>query len=232
MNFIDCIGNSGMLGHGEPPMDGYVDITRYVPCDGDRILKNPYLDRVLEIVDTIKQSGAEPGLELLKYRNELISEYAFSIPVYPALKIIADSAPIVEIGAGSGYWAWCLTQMGVVVHAIDSRPPGENDPLLWNESNRWFEDSWVSIIEGDERTLAGYGSWTLFMAWPEIHSPMAASALRIYRNSGGHRLIYIGDPRSSGDEDFHIELSNLRVEMDFKMPGWPGIGDRMMVYTW
>jgi hypothetical protein len=213
-------------------MNEYTDITEYIPVDGDRRLKNPYLDRVLEIIGMLKESGADVKSELAMYRPELIAEYSFSIPVYPALKIIADAGPIVEIGAGSGYWAWCLTQMGAEVHAIDSRPPGENDPLLWNEGNRWFEDSWVTIIEGDERALAGYSSCTLFMAWPEIHSPMAVNSLRMYRNAGGRRLIYIGDPKSSGDDDFHLELSSLQKEIEFKLPGWPCIGDKTVSYTW
>jgi hypothetical protein len=157
---------------------------------------------------------------------------SFSIPVYPALSLIARYGPLVEIGAGSGYWAWCLARMGVDVVPIDARPPGENDPLVWDEANLWFDDSWVSIIEGDERALAGYSDRTLFMSWPDINRPFALNALRVYREAGGSRLIYLGDAKSSGDEAFHRALAALHQVTKYRMPGWPGIDDYVIQYAW
>jgi len=60
---------------------------------------------------------------LLEYRPELIAKYAFSIPVIGILEIIADYSPLVEVGAGTGYWAMCLTEVGAEIDAFDLQPP-------------------------------------------------------------------------------------------------------------
>ncbi|HOO73571.1 MAG TPA: hypothetical protein PK926_17560 [Spirochaetota bacterium] len=206
------------------------DITEYIPCTGDRLLKNPYLDAVIEAIAALKEKGGDVKSALYLQRQEFITEYAFSIPVYPILEAVARFGPIVELGAGTGYWAWCLHQIGVDVVAIEKRPPGEENPWLWNEGNRWFNDTWFPLVEGDERALRDYPERTLLMAWPEIHDPMAANALRLYRNAGGRRLLYIGDPGSSGDEAFHRERALFPEEMRLRLPGWPGVEEWMFVH--
>lgn len=48
--------------------------------------------------------------------------YAFAAPNSRALKALAELSPIVEVGAGVGYWALLLKQAGVVVVATDELP--------------------------------------------------------------------------------------------------------------
>lgn len=48
--------------------------------------------------------------------------YAFAAPNNRALKALADEVPIVEVGAGVGYWALLLKQAGVSVTATDELP--------------------------------------------------------------------------------------------------------------
>lgn len=43
-----------------------------------------------------------------------------------ALDALAERAPLLEIGAGLGYWAAALRARGVSVHAVDSHPPGSS----------------------------------------------------------------------------------------------------------
>ena len=206
-------------------------IVQYSPCREDLSLDNPYLKDVLALINDIKKRHVNDSeLELLKYRNEYIMKYAFSIPVYPALNAIAAFEPLVEIGAGTGYWAWCLAQMGADVHAYDIRPPGENDPWLWNEGNRWFDDTWFHVEQGDESIVDRYPDRSLMLAWPELHDHAAYRALSLYRQAGGTRLIYLGDPGSSGDSAFHTALSEYRKVYEYSMPCWPGINERCSIY--
>merc|ERR1712185_199770 len=46
-----------------------------------------------------------------------------SVPSTPTLKALAKLGPIVEVGAGSGYWAAMLKERKVDVLAYDIEPP-------------------------------------------------------------------------------------------------------------
>ena len=50
-----------------------------------------------------------------------------------ALKALAGVAPLIEVGAGTGYWALQLRHMGVAVSAVDSHPPGAQTGNLWHK---------------------------------------------------------------------------------------------------
>ena len=47
---------------------------------------------------------------------------AFAVPSERALDLLASYAPLVEMGAGTGYWARLLQLRGVQVAAFDSVP--------------------------------------------------------------------------------------------------------------
>jgi hypothetical protein len=207
------------------------NITEFILTPEEQLIQNPYLEEICGIINRLRASlEGDISLELLNYRQDLIARYAFSIPVYPILAIIKEYSPIVELGAGTGYWAWCLTQMGADITAFDRRPPGEGNPWLWHEGNRWFDETWSNVHEGDESVLAAYPGHSLLLIWPEIHDPMACRALNIYREAGGRILIYIGDPGSSGGRDFHEKLREFRMVLEMEMPSWPGIHERLFVY--
>ena len=50
-------------------------------------------------------------------------EYAYAVPNEAALDALRDLGPVVEAGAGTGYWAWALRKRGGDVRAFDSAPP-------------------------------------------------------------------------------------------------------------
>lgn len=59
-------------------------------------------------------------------RSALVKRYSWAIPspesIEWMLKVL-DGRPVVEIGCGTGYWAWLLEQAGVDVNAYDHKPP-------------------------------------------------------------------------------------------------------------
>lgn len=61
---------------------------------------------------------------LLDYKARNISTRLFSwaIPNKKAIDICSNYGPIVEVGAGTGYWAWLLRKQGVSVEALDILP--------------------------------------------------------------------------------------------------------------
>ena len=55
----------------------------------------------------------------LQIRDHLSRKYAFGVPGNDALDCLARYGPLVEIGAGTGYWARCLRERGVDIFAYD-----------------------------------------------------------------------------------------------------------------
>lgn len=51
--------------------------------------------------------------------NSLCEKYAWAVPDERALRIISYFSPIVEMGAGKGYWASLLRNRGVDIIAFD-----------------------------------------------------------------------------------------------------------------
>jgi hypothetical protein len=210
------------------------NIIHYKPCPDDYRISNPYLKKIRELIDCNSVDGEERIASiLLSRRNDFVTEYSFTIPYYEVLKKISDYTPIVEIGAGSGYWAGCLNELGGDVIAYDSFPPGEHTPWEWYKGNPWFDDSWYHILEGDESSAALHPERSLFMAWPMPMSPMAYNALYLYKQNGGKTLIYIGDPNpaSSGDEHFYELLSKHKEIVNMDLYSWPGISEKLMIYS-
>lgn len=207
------------------------DITRFTDHDGERRISNPYLEEVLSLLSEHRKSKREDLLALLcEARPDFISRFAFSIPTIGVIDEIATRSPLVEIGAGGGYWARCLREAGADIIAYDRRPPGEEAPWDWREGNQWFDDTWFLVQEGDESMAGLYPERSLLLCWPPIFDPMAANALRLYREAGGKMMIFIGSRGSSADDEFFQMLGTMEPVRSVKLWSWPGIDDWMWIY--
>lgn len=204
------------------------DICLYGRCQGNRRPGNPYLDEVLLLCEMLRAEGKLNPETLSVHRRELIERYAFSIPTPDILGMAALHSPLVEVGAGSGYWAHCLALAGADVIAYDKTPPDEAPPWPWGgweEMNPWFDAQWYPVRTGDETAAARHPGRSLFLCWPLYGHSMAYSALSAYLAAGGTTLVYIGDPSSSGDADFHTLKGEMPLTGRQKLWGWPGIDD-------
>lgn len=187
-------------------------------------IRNPYRDEFLAAMERLGRHDGARTEELYRRRSELIGRYAFAVPDERAIGLLVRLAPIVEIGAGNGYWAWCLEQAGADVIALDKFPP---DGALYDSAapcgveNTWFDDEWSPVLRADETAAGAHPDRTLFLCWPDPRSYMAHTALAAYRAAGGRRLVYIGDPASSGDPRFHAALETLACVERFRIESWP-----------
>lgn len=116
----------------------------------------------------------EPAAGLLQRRNrapatapqactDAIRTYGFAIPTDDALEHIEPPSPggIVEIGAGTGYWAHLLDRRGVDVRAFDIDPAPSS-------ANKWFAGTrpWHRVETGDHTVVDQSASRTLVIVWP------------------------------------------------------------------
>ena len=125
------------------------------------------------------------------FRNPLVHTFSFAIPNKPALEAIARYGPVVELGAGTGYWCKLLRDRGVDVVAYDLHPPTAD------LANRFFSQSHAEVLEGDEQVLAGgnHADRTLFLCWPNndvAADDWDARCLKLY---GGGTVVHVGELR-------------------------------------
>lgn len=138
-------------------------------------------------------------------RQRLVRRYAYGIPNDDALDAIAAASPrgLVELGAGTGYWARLLHERGVDVVAYD----------LWPASsgrNRFVDDDvqWFPVQEGDERTAARHADRTLLLVWPTWNETWPADAVAAFHAAGGSTLVFVGEGPGglTGDGVLHARL--------------------------
>jgi hypothetical protein len=171
-------------------------------------------------------AGIARVLDLDARRREVASRYAWAVPNEAALGLIGDHGPILEVGAGTGYWAALLRARGVEVRATDAAPPDRSDNAYHHTDRAWSRVERMSAVRA-VRTYRG----TLLMCWPPPEDDAAGyAALRAYR---GEVLLYVGGNVNgpTGTVCLHRELElNWTVTDEVALPSWPGIPDRLTVW--
>lgn len=185
-------------------------------------------------------------------REDLVRRYAFAIPTDTALGVIAAAAPsgVVEIGAGTGYWARLLDERGVDVVAYDPHPAPSPD-------NPWFagSEAWFPVRASDHRVIGHHGDRALLLVWPTRNETWPLDTLDLYAAAGGRTVIYVGEGPggSTGDDAFQSRLGELQVcqhcryrvatvpcichhparwrrTQRVELPHWPGCTDDLSIY--
>lgn len=153
---------------------------------------NEYLNMFLswnssDIAREIKLKWLASGIsdtERAKYFQQIpidsIEKYAWAIPDDRALRIIQHFAPIVEIGAGKGYWAKLLRDRGVDILPVDMfTAKGKN---------------WTEIVKGGPEVLKKYKNRALMMCYADDYEhsdkPLSTRCLKEYK---GDVIILIGE---------------------------------------
>jgi hypothetical protein len=201
--------------------------------------ENPYLSLVQLLAGGDGRGWAVPGgvasvLDVAARRRELAALFAWAIPDAGALAVLARHAPLVECGAGTGYWAALLQANGVDIAATDLAPPGASGASgasdnKYHDARRrpWTEVRAASAVDA-VRSSPGR---TLFLCWPPYDDDDASYAtLRAYR---GDAPVYVGGGADgpTGTVRFHRELAlNWRPAEQAALPNWPGLRDRLVVY--
>jgi hypothetical protein len=118
-------------------------------------------------------------------RLELAQRYSYVIPDARSLAVVGALGPIVEMGAGTGYWASRLIAHGVDIVAFDQAPPDGEAPNRYHAPT----PTWTDVVRGDQTLLRDYADRTLFLCWPPRFSSLA-DCLTYY---AGNTVACIGD---------------------------------------
>jgi len=141
----------------------------------------------------------------------------FAVPGAGAVERIVRY-PLLQMGAGTGYWAAVLRDAGADVLAYDPRPPEQGE-------NAFFDAQYTDIEEGACRDVLegrpqAARERTLLLVWPNDPDPADqpyfcgddctgseatwdVDCLRAYLDAGGGRVVFVGEraatvPRTHG----------------------------------
>lgn len=208
----------------------------------DQGFDNPYWDIARLLVDDSRDSmwdsrryvssylrlrprGPIEGIPRSADRYHLVYNYAWAVPSPGDITFLTRSLagrPVIEMGAGTGYWAWQLSQAGVDVMAFDS--------FEWRDGHRMPALQYHPVHRGSVEQIPSYPNRVLMLCWPTYDQPFAADALDAYK---GNSLIYVGEGSGgcTGDERFgdtldrfweetgrsphHINFTGIRSEVGF-----------------
>lgn len=134
-------------------------------------------------VEELEGAGSDPDPN--SARLELAQRYSYVLPDSSALKTLADLSPLVETGAGTGYWAYRLQLLGADVLAFDQAPPDAAEPNRYHPPAQ----TWTAVLAGDQTALAAHGDRALFLCWPPLFSSLG-DVLQFY---SGDTVACIGD---------------------------------------
>ena len=209
------------------------------------MVENPLLDAYCDVIENHSASIATG-------RDRLVSRYAFAIPTHAALSELCAVSPdgIIELGAGTGYWAMLLSRMGTDVLAVDADPAPSS-------TNPWFAGSepWADVLKGTEDLVATCPQRTLLLVWPTRGAAWAAEGVLAYHQAGGRCVAYVGEPAGgrTGDEMLHKLLGTAteciscrygvvdspctcdvpqcyEQRVSVKLPHWPGFDDDLSIH--
>lgn len=203
----------------------YWDAVRWMPAEpdwrGGKLEPTyPYLAFSKATAAELEQAGAT--------RQSLATRYAWSI-ISPGdvtwLVQQLEGRAVVEIGAGTGYWAWQLEQAGVDVAAYDPYPTGEDNTYC-------KAGPYTTVLADDATAVKHHQDRALLMVWPPYGGEHARHALSMYE---GDLLIYAGEGHGgcTADDGF-FELLDIEWDEVSVAPQhvtWWGIHCRLSAFV-
>jgi hypothetical protein len=204
----------------------------YAAVWGTPMLGNPYWRDVVETCGGLEPLSCVPPHQ----RLTLIHRYAHTISDPRTIGFLIEHANVgegrvVEIGAGTGYWAAMFDQAGIRVNAFDQAPP-DRFPNQYHHPATQPEHAPIGLFhpvaQGGPEQAAFFPDHVLFMAWPPP-DPFALDVLNHYQ---GNRFIYMGSwrPEQNGSYEFFAALEHYWELIALHQPiRWCGSDDHIAV---
>jgi hypothetical protein len=129
---------------------------------------------------------------------------------------LAEFEELIEVGAGSGYWASCIEEAGGSVEAYDIDPPEET----YHEVQRP-----LNLESGGD-----IHNSPLLMVWPPCHNNMSSRAAK----EGPSHILYVGEPRggcTANEKFFEVLDERYGLVAKVNIPSYAGIDDDLFHYV-
>ncbi|MFI4964657.1 MAG: hypothetical protein ACHP9T_04740 [Caulobacterales bacterium] len=180
--------------------------------------------------ETLRQAGltaaGDENAGLLRLaRKAFVRDWGFSIPSEEAVTALCALSPLVEIGAGAGYWSALLTAAGADIVATDAQVSGEIGYRF--RPGHYCEMQPLAASDAVRR----FPERNVFCSWPTMGEAWAADAAR--QIAPGRHLALISDGRggiTATDELFDVLAEQFVVSAEVEIPQFPKVNDRLTVY--
>jgi hypothetical protein len=154
----------------------------------------------------------------------LAQRYAYVCPSDSTLAMLAGLGPLVEIGAGTGYWTYRLRLIGADIVAFDQAP------LDGERENRYHQHArpWTHVQQGDQTVLSGHADRALFLCWPPLFSSLG-DCLTYYR---GETVACIGDGgyRTARLDHLNTAFTKVATAPVRALDPCPGVQPRLTIW--
>jgi hypothetical protein len=149
---------------------------------------------------------------------------AYVFPSDSTLAMLAGLGPLVEIGAGTGYWAYRLRSIGVDIVAFDQAPVDGDRTNKYHAPNR----PWAHVEQGDQTALPDYTDRCLFLCWP----PSSSSLGDCLTYCRGDTIPYIGDGghRTTRLDHLHETFTAVAAAPVRALDPHPGIPPKVTIW--
>jgi len=153
------------------------------------------------------------------FRSIMVKLFAWAVTDPEALSAIVEVSKdngVLEIGAGSGYWASLLSESGVDVVAYDN--------------NAMDFDVYHYFIQHEEPDWDFMKDRNSFLCWPLYDDSMAYDCVKKYK---GNAIIYIGEDRegcNANKDFFNYIYDNFNIYKEVSIEQWDGLHDNLCIF--
>jgi SAM-dependent methyltransferase len=185
-------------------------------------LDNPYLTYFAALPPACRRDATRPvdtselgAPQWLQFKAAVAAHFAWAVPTAAAIDAIRRQTDrVIEIGCGSGYWAWLMKQRGIDVVAVDTMP------------RAW---AWHEILLQGHEVVVEHPERALFLCWPPWGTRMAFDTLSAYR---GDLVIYVGEWMGGSAEAHFFSLLSTAFEVvdAVDIPQWVMRTDRLTLH--
>lgn len=180
---------------------------------------NPYADEFIALkkkercFDSLLVSDQLEGAELDKKLSQLYektsalcNKYAWAVPDDRALTILENFGPLIEIGAGKGYWTSLLRARGVDIVAFDkfcfsSVVKSSTSKKKAGKTSGGSSETFTEVFKGGPEALSRpeFCDRNLFLCYPDEAESMAADCLELFlEHSNADYIVHVGELISTG----------------------------------
>lgn len=169
-----------------------------------------------------RRLNGDPDVFAAPSEFDLERRYAYAVPNNEALATLLALGPLVEIGAGGGYWARLLIDRCGDVIAYDRTPLDD----IWAN----IAPPWSPVLPGGIEAARAHPDRALFVCWPPRPNGLMVDLLR---SAPQTTLALIADGRNSLIEDQMYDLLEAEWTMtsSASIPRWGIRADRLMLWS-
>ena len=154
-------------------------------------------------------------------RQHYIAAFGFAVLDQATVQAIRPFAPLIEAGAGTGYWAWELQEAGINIVATDPNP-----------KTRWPNiPTWTSVLPlSGPDAIRLYPHRNLLVCWPDQHRPWAAHTALACQ---AQFLLYVGETENgctATPEFFQALTHRYSLVRTVPIPQFAGQADQLRIY--